>query len=412
MRVDKKHHHNHHRQTSLSVLSRIIFFLPLSILVIERVVMICFYPKVVDEPSGAAAAVVTSYSSLAAVSPMSREVLVSASASASASALSSRILLLSLPELTQFRADEKCPANLTLIADVVSYSSTSSTGTGTGTGTGTAASRKIPRIIHQTSRSRCMTQRFAQTMQSWQHFDGWSYFLHDDNAIQRLFSQENDNFPLLKVVTQHCLLHGTLMADLWRYLVLWRHGGIYVDLDTIPSPSKFHPETSISPMDEAFFVVEQYHMLSQYFMAVAPQHPLMWYAIHDALLNLFKADDTGAVRAAFATGPHALHHAYMNFRHDGGQVIDPAGTGYKPVWKGTFIGTNNWTVTVVGIGENQNEYIQRDVLGARFKLKGYKRMEMSHFQQDEKDQSGISCIRSIRRAGEHNNNTGSPPPPP
>jgi Glycosyltransferase sugar-binding region containing DXD motif len=244
-----------------------------------------------------------------------------------------------------------------------------------------------------------MTEKFAQTMQSWQHFDGWSYHLHDDAAIRRLFQQEHVHFPLLNVVAEHCLLHGTLLADLWRYLILWRHGGIYVDLDAIPS-TKFHPETSISPDDEAFFVVEQYHMLSQYFMAVAPQHPLMWYAIHDALLNLYQAVDTGAVRAAFATGPHALHHAYMNFRRDAGDIIDPAGTGYKPVWQGTFRGTNNWTVTVVGVGEDQNEFINRDAIGTRFKLKGYKRMEMSHFQHDEKEQSGISCIRSIMRDSE------------
>eukprot|EP00977_Amphora_coffeiformis_P010080 scaffold2353_cov167-Amphora_coffeaeformis.AAC.71 len=255
-----------------------------------------------------------------------------------------------------------------------------------------SGNRKIPRIVHQTSKSRCLANNVFALTDQWQ-FDGWEYYLHDDEAIERLFVQEAVHFPLLPLISRHCLMHGTLKADLWRYLVLWVYGGIYTDLDT--APQALVPETTIGPDDDALFVVEQFHLLSQYFMAVSPRHPLVWYAIQRALQNLWDLPDTGRVSAAMTTGPHALHLAYRDFRADAGQFVDPAEPGYKPVWAGRFVGSLNYTVTVVGVGENQNEYVHRDLLGAQKKQAAYKQMHMRHFQQDKKFPTGRSCLSTI-----------------
>jgi hypothetical protein len=153
--------------------------------------------------------------------------------------------------------------------------------------------RKIPRIIHQTSMSRCVTGRFLRATKKWQQSLGFSYYLHDDEAVDRLFGLDFPEFPHLSAVRQNCVIHGTLAADLWRYLVLWEYGGIYADLDAVPA--RFDPETSIEANDDAFFVVEQYHLLSQWFMAVSPRHPLMFYAVHHSLANLLHAKDTGSI---------------------------------------------------------------------------------------------------------------------
>lgn len=249
--------------------------------------------------------------------------------------------------------------------------------------------RKIPRIVHQTSRSRCLTPNLAKTTQQWQ-WDGWSYYFHDDDALWRLFEQEFPNFPLLETIARKCILHGTLKADLWRYLVLWVYGGLYADLDSVPN--KLSPN-SIRPSDDAFFVVEQYHLLSQYFMATSPRHPLMWYAFQQALANLWMAPDTGSINAAFITGPHSLHAAFVFFRKDVGVAIEPAKPGFKPVRSGHFLGTWNRSVTVIGVGENQNEYVDRDVI--RLKRREYSRLGMRHFQDDVKRASGESCLRGI-----------------
>lgn len=252
-------------------------------------------------------------------------------------------------------------------------------------------SQGIPRIIHQTSKSRCLTQRFAQATDQWRELKGWSYYFHDDAAVQRLMEHYYQEFPLLQDIVENCILYGTLKSDLWRYLVLWIYGGIYVDLDAVPV------EFTVEMLDgqqDAFFVVEQYHMLSQYFIAVTPKHPLMWYAIQHSLGNLWHAADTGQIPAAFYTGPHALHQAYIQFRRDGGEMVEGAKPGKKPVWAGHFVGTHNRSVTIVGVAENQNQYIDRDVIGS---VKGneYKKLGMTLHQMDRKHATGKSCLSAI-----------------
>ena len=176
------------------------------------------------------------------------------------------------------------------------------------------------------------------------------------------------------------------------------YGGVYADIDSRPSLLTLDAITLNDP--DAFFVVEQYHLLSQYFMAVSPRHPLMKYAIEVALQNVLQHDDVQKINAAFTTGPHALHEAFRKFRRDnGGAWVDPALPGYKPVHAGHFLGTLNRSVTVAGVAERQNEYITRDFLSyGNRKDQVYERMGMQHFLKDaQTNASGISCIRLIYR---------------
>jgi hypothetical protein len=288
-----------------------------------------------------------------------------------------------LTDITDSSREGTCPNDLQWRRDRTGGQSTTSSSSST---------YKIPRIVHQTAAVRCLTEKVSKLTATWE-LDGWEYYFHDDAAIERLFTQEAVHFPLLPLISEHCLLHGTLKADLWRYLVLWVYGGVYTDLDTAPHAWK--ADDSIRPADEAFFVVEQFHMLSQYFMAATPRHPLMWYAIQHALQNLWDMPDTGKAAASMLTGPHALHWAYMNFRRDAGAIIDPAGTGFKPVWAGRFLGSQNYSVTVVGVGENENEYVHRDLLGIHEKRASYQQMHMRHFQDDKKHPTGRSCLSTI-----------------
>lgn len=253
-----------------------------------------------------------------------------------------------------------------------------------------ASQQSIPRIVHQTSKTRCLTKPFAKATVQWQ-FDNWSYYFHDDEAMMRLFRQEFADFPHLELVASQCLLHGTLKADLWRYLVLWVYGGVYADLDAVPK--KLTPQMLEEAID-GYFVVENWHMLSQYFMAVSPRHPIMWYAIQHALINLLSAADTGALSASMVTGPNTLHQAFMSFRADIGAKVDKSGVGFKPVWAGQFAGAQQRSITVVGVAENQNEYVHRDVIGTA-KRNEYRQMDMTHFQDDKKQPTGRSCLSSI-----------------
>jgi hypothetical protein len=283
-----------------------------------------------------------------------------------------------------------CPAKTELLADVhvhapvVSQSQSQS-----------LSERRIPKIIHQTARSRCVTPAFATITNKWK-FPGWSYYFHDDDAMNRLLLRMDfPEFPHLKLILRNCVTNGTLKADLWRYLVLWVYGGVYADFDS--APNDFSADT-IDPTDDGWFVVEQYHILSQWFMAVSPRHPLMYYAIHHSLLNLLEAEDTQQIGAHLKTGPHALHRAFMDFRKDAGILVDPLGTGKKPVGSGTFSGTHNRTITVVGVGENENEFVQRLAVDPIVRQKAYRTMGMTHFSKYTKPnakKSGHTCLDAM-----------------
>jgi hypothetical protein len=343
--------------------SRLIYFIPLAVIFLER----AYIPFKFDLNDDLQKRDVTTQSKISQATPDYR--------------FSTKVP--SLDKLAAASVLESCPYQLQKIENVhlhVSISFETST---------------IPRIVHQTSKSRCLTAAFTNVTSHWK-LSGWSYYFHDDDAIDRLIKLEFPEFPHMRNIFRNCVTNGTLKADLWRYLVLWVYGGVYADFDS--APSKFSFDT-INDSDDGFFVVEQYHILSQWFMAVSPRHPLMYYAIQHSLLNLLEAEDTQQIGAHAKTGPHALHKAYMDFRKDAGAIIDPLGHAFKPVRSGVFTGSQNRTIKVVGVGENENEYVQRLAITASVRRKDYKKMGMTHFSKftasNGGKKSGSTCLGAM-----------------
>ena len=125
--------------------------------------------------------------------------------------------------------------------------------------------RKIPKVVHVTSKTRCFTEDFARNVERWR-FEGYSLFVHDDPSVERLLAARRwPQFPLLREA-RACLSHGAAVADLWRYLVIWEYGGIYTDIDDAPG-SLFANGTRIKDKADAFFEVDRTDPPSQYFFA-------------------------------------------------------------------------------------------------------------------------------------------------
>jgi hypothetical protein len=93
---------------------------------------------------------------------------------------------------------------------------------------------------------------------------------------------------------------------------LYQYGGIYTDMDAAPGP-KFENGTVISDDDEAWFVVERIEIPSQYFMASAPQHPLMYLLVTVTLRRLLEVRTVGEQYVPYVTGPGALKDAWKHF---------------------------------------------------------------------------------------------------
>ena len=136
--------------------------------------------------------------------------------------------LLTLSQLTLSHAQETCPPNFVQIHNHVSADETSTTKFKEkfvhAHERRLLRQNEIPKIVHQTARSRCVTSVFANTTQQWK-FLGWSYYFHDDAAVERLLlspsvqRQLQEQFPQLPLIAQNCLQHGTIRSDIWRYLV-------------------------------------------------------------------------------------------------------------------------------------------------------------------------------------------------
>jgi len=125
--------------------------------------------------------------------------------------------------------------------------------------------RKVPKIIHMTSKNKCFTKKYSDNADLWK-FEGYSFFMHDDAAVQRLIhGKEWSEFPLLKEAAS-CLTFGAMKADYWRYLATWEFGGIYTDMDNAPGVL-FKNGTVIADDDDALFEVERGGFPSQYFYA-------------------------------------------------------------------------------------------------------------------------------------------------
>jgi Glycosyltransferase sugar-binding region containing DXD motif len=95
--------------------------------------------------------------------------------------------------------------------------------------------RKIPNMVHVTSKTRCMTPPFRDNLDKWR-FPGYGFYVHDEDAMDRLLAKYWPEFPHLQWIQQHCMITGAAKADLWRLLVLWEYGGIYTDIDNAPGP--------------------------------------------------------------------------------------------------------------------------------------------------------------------------------
>ena len=283
-----------------------------------------------------------------------------------------------LPELTRsaHASNASCPPGATPILDTIRPHH------------GEELHRKIPRIIHITSKSRCATPKVQDIVNQWR-FANYSLYFHDDEAVDRLFRHPltQKNFPLLNE-TLMCVTNGATKADLWRYLVLFQYGGVYTDVDN--SPVGINGD-SIKHDDDSFFVIESLGVVSQFFLASSPGHPMMALAIDNGIANIKNIVNVMRNNPAITTGPRALKNAFillMNYTSNG--YIDAG------LYRGLSSPRN---VTVVGDKSNPHEYVNRQGLNSRDKAAYYKALGIEHFHENKRFPAPgrISCMEHIRR---------------
>ncbi|GAX26110.1 hypothetical protein FisN_24Hu017 [Fistulifera solaris] len=288
----------------------------------------------------------------------------------------------SLYHLLDTEVEGTCPQKLVLMEDKRIGSSISSL-------SDWGDHNSIPKIIHVTTKSRCLPPSFHDNLELWKKaFPDYSFVLHNDAAMYRLLELHHVDFPHLQQSLK-CSVSVAAIADLWRALILYEYGGIYTDIDN--APRKLNAFL-IKETDQAFFVVEEAGYLSQYFMASAPKHPLLFLLIQSTLHRLYDLNDVDHQYVPFVTGPGALKQAFLHFLHEQGPNAAAVKNTTSPknaafVQEGVYTGIGNATVTVVGRrGKASDEYVARNVIYKKRRIYA-ELMNMTHFSRVHADPS-------------------------
>lgn len=89
--------------------------------------------------------------------------------------------------------------------------------------------RRIPKIIHQTWKTKRLPTLFQKSQRSWKSKNpNWEYRFYSDKDCLDFVKK---HFPQYLSLYQS-LCSGVQRSDVFRYLVLYHYGGLYVDMDT------------------------------------------------------------------------------------------------------------------------------------------------------------------------------------
>lgn len=165
---------------------------------------------------------------------------------------------------------------------------------------------KIPPYIFQTWRNTEISPQMKAARQTFIDQENYKYICWDDQECFRfLLNEYGERYSN----AYSLLVPGAYRADFWRYCVLYKFGGIYVDAKT----SCLRPfDEILRSCDELVLVRDLPEVcLLNGFIACAPRHPLMKHAIDKCLENI-ESRYYGSSPLDI-TGPHMFGKAFCRF---------------------------------------------------------------------------------------------------
>jgi len=187
----------------------------------------------------------------------------------------------------------------------------------------------IPKIIHQTYiRNNHLPKEIKNNIDNLKRLNpGWSYRLYDDNEVEAYIKKY---FPeLLKYYLAINKNYGAARADFFRYLVMYRDGGVYIDIK-----STFTKPFSEVLKDDDEYIISHWNYgtwgmheevdlpLGEYqqcYIIAAPGHPFLKAVIDKVVDNITNYSDGGLPTSSNrkigkygtlnTTGPFAYTHA-------------------------------------------------------------------------------------------------------
>ncbi len=199
----------------------------------------------------------------------------------------------------------------------------------------------IPKIIHQIYFSnKPLPAELSENMKNLKKMNpSWEHRIYDDTAMLDFIA---DNFPK-RIFEGYCRInpiYGAARADFFRYLMLYKTGGIYLDIKSAASV----PLDDVLREDDQFLLSQwrndsedRFHgwglhdevsnviggEFQQWYIAAAPGHPFLKAAIENVLRNIDVYNPglhgagqygvlrvTGPIAYTLAISPHLNTHSY------------------------------------------------------------------------------------------------------
>ena len=156
----------------------------------------------------------------------------------------------------------------------------------------------IPAIIHQTNETRWVTPAMAHTVkQICEHAPTCEYRFYDSQE-RRAFIKEHYSCALN---AYDALVPGAFRADLFRMIVVYTHGGTYIDMGMTPYEHTSLYEHVLEESDEFVIPIDVLpYGLSNGFFAATAKHPYLKLIISHILDNITN-------RRTFASHPYGMY---------------------------------------------------------------------------------------------------------
>jgi mannosyltransferase OCH1-like enzyme len=178
----------------------------------------------------------------------------------------------------------------------------------------------IPKLIHQTAKT-------ADIPSQWRPFQekvialhpGWTYRLWTDEDNARFVRDEFPDF----VPVFEALPRKIMRIDVIRYLILYRHGGLYLDMDyEMLRPFDLLDHGCVLPLEKPPYTLAPAGQVCNCFMAAEPGHPFFRAVIDDLVRTPRVVNNDDDV--IFQSGPLFLSRVLAELAGTGVSVHTPA----------------------------------------------------------------------------------------
>lgn len=154
----------------------------------------------------------------------------------------------------------------------------------------------IPKVVFQTWKTKILHPNIMKIIEGMKlNNPNYNFQLHDDDDMNNFIKKE---FPHAIYSAFSLLNEGAARADLWRYCILYKKGGIYLDIDSVINGNI---DELIKKDDDCIITREKNRpYFSNWFLISVAGHPFLKLTIEKTVSNIlnFSSKDI-----AFLTGP-------------------------------------------------------------------------------------------------------------